>query len=700
MRHLFLIIFLSLSVNLFAQDSVDKKNIDKLVDENTELDTFKVIQPEKNHDEINKRVTRILSRYHLKQFRLNDSLSSLIYNNFIESLDRNKMYFLKSDIEKFDKYSEKFDDFLYSGNLKVPYEIFNTYKTRVNERIEFVIERLKQEFDFSLDENYRPDREDEPWVETKSEIEDVWRKRLKNSMLSKLLAEDSLKKAREDLTSRFKQFHKSILQYKSEDVFQLYMNAFTRALDPHTSYFSPVTSDNFKINMSRSLEGIGAQLKMENDYTTVVKIIAGGPAKKSGELHPDDKIVAVAQGKNGEFVDVVGWRLDDVVQLIRGEKGSVVRLRILKADDGPAATPETITLVRDKIKLEDQSAKKEIFQIEENGLNFKLGVIKVPAFYIDFDAKRKGEKDYKSITRDVKRLITELQEEGIDGLIIDLRTNGGGSLQEAIDMTGLFIDKGPVVQVKDIKNSIDVGKDDDKGFVYDGPLAVMINRYSASASEIFAGAIQDYERGVILGENTYGKGTVQNLLSLGKFFPDINEKLGQIKLTVAKFYRVTGSSTQRKGVQPDIFYPSPVEPDEWGESAKQSALKWELIRNTDFQKFNDSLSGFIPELKEKHEKRVAKNVEFKTYTDKMEERRKDDDENLLSLNYKKRKAEQEKDEQEEQKEDEERADESDIEVEEKGEVDTDSLKTDDPLLEESGHILADLILLSQRTVAE
>jgi carboxyl-terminal processing protease len=696
MRYLLIILFLSFSVNIFGQDIASKKNIDKLIDENTELDTFKVIQPEKNHNDINRRVTRILTRYHLKQFRLNDSLSAIIFDNFIESLDRNKMYFLKSDMERFKKYRDKFDDFLYSGSLDVPYEIFNTYKTRVNERIEFAIERVNKEFNFSLDENYVPDRKDEPWAETEAEVEDIWRKRLKNSTLTKLLAGDSLKKAQEDLTSRYQRFHKSILQYKSEDVFQLYMNAFTRALDPHTSYFSPITSDNFKINMSRSLEGIGAQLKMENDYTTVVKIIAGGPAQKSGELHPDDKIVAVAQGKDGEFVDVVGWRLDDVVQLIRGEKGSVVRLQILKADDGPAATPETITLVRDKIKLEDQSAKKEIFQIEEDGLTFKLGVIKIPAFYIDFEAKRKGEKDYKSTTRDVKRLLGELQKEGIDGLIIDLRNNGGGSLQEAIDMTGLFIDKGPVVQVKDIKKSIDVGKDQDPGFIYDGPLAVMINRYSASASEIFSGAIQDYERGVILGENTYGKGTVQNLLSLSRFFPDVDDKLGQIKLTVAKFYRVTGSSTQRKGVEPDITYPSPVEADEWGESSKQSALKWDKIQTTDFQKYNDSLSGFIPKLREKHQERVAKDMEFKTYADKMKERREDNDKNLLSLNYDEREAEKEKREKEEEQKDEERMQDSEMEVEEKGEVDTDSLKTDDPLLEESGHILADLILLSKK----
>jgi carboxyl-terminal processing protease len=469
------------------------------------------------------------------------------------------------------------------------------------------------------------------------------------------------------------------------------MNAFTEMIDPHTSYFSPRTSDNFQISMSLSLEGIGAQLVTENEYTKVVRIIKGGPADKDGTLQADDYIVGVAQGEDGEIVDVVGWRIDDVVSLIRGEKGSKVRLSVIQHESGPDMPPIEIKLVRDKVKIEEQAAQKEVIDIEEESNLFRLGVIEVPAFYIDFEGRNKGEKDYKSTTRDVTRIIKELKEEGVDGIIIDLRNNGGGSLQEAVELTGLFIESGPIVQVKNTNGYIDVEKDPDEKIVYKGPLAVMINRYSASASEIFSAAIQDYGRGIVVGEQTFGKGTVQNLIDLNKFIPSRTAKRGQIKLTIAKYYRISGGSTQNLGVIPDIAYPSAVDPEEFGESARPSALPWDQIAPTSYEKYQD-LSEIIDYLQRRHEERITKNIEFQYLEEDIEEYQENRNKKLFSLNIDVRKAEREKSEAKRKKREEERQANTDIDIAEMEEVSTSDTRVEDPLLEETGHILADFIL--------
>lgn len=679
-----LTLLFALSITITAQTG------EKYAKESVAIDSFKVLTPTKLQSKIDQIVTTLLTRYHYKKIALNDSLSSVIFDNFIKSLDYNRVYFLQLDINEFEKYRYSIDDFLLAGNLSFPYQVFNVYKKRMSERVGYINSRLKQEFDYSIDEYFTPQRKDLPWAKTTVELDEVWRKRLKNDALNKHLQKEDWEKTSKTLTNRYKRFHKIILQYKDEDVFQLYMNAFSSAIDPHTSYFSPITSENFDITMSLTLEGIGASLMNKDDYTTIARIIPGGPADKSKALFENDRIVAVAQDKDGEMVDIVGWRLDDVIQLIRGKKGTLVRLAILRADATLDMPTEEIKLVRDKIKLEEQAASSKVIKIEEEGTQFKLGVIDIPAFYIDFAAQRKGDPEYKSTTRDVRKLISKLNKDKIDGIIIDLRNNGGGSLQEAVELTGLFIKDGPVVQVKNSNGSIEVDGDPDKELFTDKPLAVLINRYSASASEIFAGAIQDYGRGLIVGEQSFGKGTVQNLIGLDRFMPTKDKKLGKLKITVAKFYRITGSSTQKLGVVPEVKFPS-IPRDNFGEASYPSVLKWDQIAQTSFNRYDD-LSPYFPTLLEKHEKRISKNLEFRYLKEDIKDYKIRSKKKSYSLNDDVRKKEREENEARKKNREEERIKKENFVVHKKGEVKKENLRVDDPLLEETGFILADLII--------
>ena len=682
MKKLFFIALLTLSNLLVAQPDESANGV---------LDTNLVITPEAYHSKVEQVVTTILTKYHYKKTRLNDSLSAVVFDKYIETLDNNKMYFYKSDIDEFTKDKYLIDDFLLTGNVDFAFKVFNTFKQRLNDRMKYIAHRLEKEFDYSVDESFTPDRDGLEWAANETELADLWRKRIKNDALNKKLAGDDWEKISKDLMKRYQNFQRIILQYKAEDVFQLYMNAFAAAVDPHTNYLSPITSENFDISMSRALEGIGAQLRSIDGYTTVASIIAGGPADKSKQLFEDDRIVAVGQGEDGEMVDVVGWRLDDVVQMIRGKKGTIVRLEILRADDTPDMPTEKITLVRDKVKLEDQSAKADTIFLNQNGSSYKLGVVRVPAFYIDFKARARGDQDYKSTTRDVKKLITDLQGAQVDGIIIDLRNNGGGSLQEAIEMTGLFIKDGPVVQVKDSRGDIQVDDDPDPSIFYDGPLAVMVNRYSASASEIFSAAIQDYGRGLVIGEQSFGKGTVQNLFDLNRMIRFGDTKLGDVKLTIAKFYRINGSSTQKKGVMPDITYPG-YDRDEFGEASYPSALKWDQIASSDYHKY-DSLEKYLPELIKNHKKRIKGNLDFQFLQQDIEEYESNKNKKSFSLNEAVRKAEREKAEARKKEREEERKKNAELKVVDKDEVSGQETKIDDYLLEESGRILADLIEL-------
>ncbi len=654
------------------------------------IDTFKVLTPNKLHSKVDKIVTTLLTRYHYKKIDLNDSLSSIIFDNYLKSLDYNRVYFLQSDIKNFEKYRFMLDDYLLSGNLDVPFDIFNTYKQRMYTRVNYIKKRMKSEFDYSINESFTPKRKDAEWAKSETELNEIWRKRLKNDALNKNLKKEDWEKTSKTLTDRYKRFHKIILQYKDEDVFQLYMNAFATAIDPHTSYFSPITSENFDISMSLTLEGIGASLMNKDDYTTIARIIPAGPAAKSENLFENDRIVAVAQGRDGEMVDIVGWRLDDVIKLIRGKKGTVVRLAILRADATLDMPTDELILVRDKIKLEEQAASSKVIKLEEMGKTFKFGVIEIPAFYIDFEAARKGDPEYKSTTRDVKKLITKLKKDNVDGIIIDLRNNGGGSLQEAVELTGLFVEEGPVVQVKSSNGKVEVDKDPDKNLFTNKPLAVLINRYSASASEIFAGAIQDYGRGIIVGEQTYGKGTVQNLIDLNRFMPTKDNELGKLKITIAKFYRITGSSTQKLGVIPEIEFPS-IPRDDFGEASRPSALVWDQIPSTVYKKYGD-LSIFFPTLIKKHKERIANNLEFHYLNEDIKEYNIRKEKENYSLNKDVRQKERDKNEEQKDAREQERIKKENLVIYKKGEVKKENLRVDDPLLEETGFILADLII--------
>lgn len=587
-------------------------------------------------------VTYILDNNHYRKIRLNDSLSSAILDAYITSLDNNKSYFLASDIASFEKFRKSIDDLTRSEDVSPAYEVYKVFQKRGRERMDYVLNTLvSQDFDYTADEYYESDREKLPWAKTQEELNDIWRTIIKSQALSLKLANKKPEEIKETIKKRYERFAKSLNQFNSEDVFGLYMNAITEAYDPHTNYLSPKASSLFKQEMSLSLEGIGTSLQTDNDYTKVARILPGGPAEKSDKIHVNDLITGVAQGVSGEMVDVVGWRIDEVVKLIKGPKGTTVRLQILPVETGGVNGPsKEIVLVRDKIKLEDQSAKKSIINYQADGRNMKLGVVSLPSFYMDFDAYQKGDPDYRSTTRDVKKLIEELQKEGVDGVVMDLRNNGGGSLAEAIDLTGLFIKNGPVVQVKSSDNQVQVFQDEDQGVLYSGPLVVLTNRFSASASEIFAGAIQDYQRGVIVGESTFGKGTVQSVLDLKRFIND-KEPVGELKITFQKFYRVAGSSTQHKGVTPDVKLPSALSSEQYGESSSPNALPWDVIRSTSFQKTANVNGKLISDLNKSYLDRTKSDVSLKRYISETEELKKSLSETRISLNEAKRRKEME-----------------------------------------------------------
>lgn len=584
-------------------------------------------------------VSYILDNNHYRKIRLNDSLSAVILIKYIKELDNSKTYFLASDIKSFDRYKLVIDDLIRNENVNPAYEIYNVFLKRYKERMDYVMNHLiKQEFDYSVDEYYETDRDKESWATSTSELNDIWRKIIKSQALSLKLAGKKQSEITETLKTRYERFTKFFTQFNSEDVFSIYMNSITESYDPHTNYFSPKQSDLFKQQMTLSLEGIGAKLQSENDYTKVVEILPGGDAQKTGKVNVNDLIIGVAQGKDGEMVDVVGWRLDDVVKLIKGPKGTTVRLLILPAKTGVNGPSVEVSLIRDKIKLEDQAAKKEIINYQSNGKALKLGVISLPSFYMDYEAYQKGDPDFRSTTRDVKKLVGELKAEGVDGIVMDLRNNGGGSLPEAVDLTGLFIKEGPVVQVRNSIGKVDVLPDDDKEVFYGGPLVVLTNRFSASASEIFAGAIQDYQRGVVVGESTYGKGTVQTVLDLNRFIND-KEKVGELKITFQKFYRVTGSSTQHKGVNPDISLPSAYDAEHYGESASPSALPWDVINPTSFQKTSQVNKSMMDALSTAYLDRTKFDKSLKKYINETDQLKKNLSETQVSLNEAKRKEE-------------------------------------------------------------
>jgi carboxyl-terminal processing protease len=561
------------------------------------------------HAKISRLVTTLFERSHYRQITVDDEISSQILDRFIVNMDGNRHYFMAADIEDFETYRYELDDAVKRGDLDAVFEIYSRYVQRTRERLEYSVSLLDVEPDFSIDERYIFDRSELDWAATQEEMDEVWRLRVKNDAVSLILAGRTWDEARELLTTRYNRVLKRVDQVNSDDAFEAFMNAYSHTLDPHSSYFSPRNSEEYRIQMSLSYEGIGASLQIQDDFVAVLNIIAGGPASIEGSLKPEDRIIAVGQGDEGEMVDVVGWRLDDVVDLIRGPGGTVVKLQLLPAGAAPGTSEHVLALVRDKIKLEAQAAQSSRLEVPNGDETRSIGVIAVPSFYQDYNARAAGEEDYTSTTADVRRLIAELEEEGIDGLVLDLRNNGGGHLSEATSLTGLFIDRGPVVQLRDTNGRIEILPDPSPEKVYDGPLAVLVNRYSASASEIFAAAIQDYNRGVIVGQQTFGKGTVQNLYPLDRYAPGRDPQFGQLTLTIGKYYRVNGGSTQHRGVVPDIELPSAIDSETVGESSRDSALPWDQIKTTEFNA-SQSLEGAVAILQQNHLQRTDADADF------------------------------------------------------------------------------------------
>ncbi len=556
--------------------------------------------------------TRFLTNYHYKRTRLDDELSGEVFDAYLELLDPNRIYFLASDIDSFQRYRQGMDDALRHSDLLPAYEIFNVYVDRVRQRVDYARARVKEPFDFTVDEWYQFDREGQPWAADVAELDELWRKRVKNDYLRLELTDKEPEAIVETLTERYDNLERRINELNAEDVFQFFMNAFAASIEPHTAYLSPRSSENFEISMSLSLEGIGALLGRENEYTLISRVVPGGPADQDGRLKAGDRITAVGQGADGKMVDVIGWRVDDVVDLIRGPKDTIVRLEVLPEDESVSGPTHIIDIVRNEVKLEEQAASSEIIEVpvpEHEGETMKIGVIDLPVFYMDFAGRAQNLPDYRSSTRDVQRLLGELKEAGVQGVVVDLRNNGGGSLLEATTLTGLFIDHGPIVQVRNSSGRISLEEDIEPGMAWDGPLAVLVNRYSASASEIFAAAIQDYGRGVIIGEPTFGKGTVQSLLDLDDYAPADRPAMGQLKITMAQFFRVNGGSTQNRGVVPDIRFPSAGDPQEYGERSLDHALPWTSIDPARYDPSGD-LSQMVAVADNRYQGRMSADPEF------------------------------------------------------------------------------------------
>ena len=612
---------------------------------NAALDQDSFLFPEQRHEKIGEIVTQFVQQQHYNHVAVNDELSSRVLDLFIEGLDSNRMYLLKGDIEYFETYRYDLDDLVKSKPLDPVFEMYQVYQTRVRERLTFALEQLEAEPDFTQDETYQFDRSEEPWVESSAELDDIWRQRVKNDALNLALEDEPWEKIQEVLGKRYQGYIKRLNQLNNDDVFERFMNTFVHALDPHSSYLSPRNSEEYRIQMSLSYFGIGASLQTDEDFVKIAGIIPGGPAAMDGSLKAEDRITGVAQGADGEVVDVIGWRLDDVVDLIRGPANSVVRLEIIPANALPGSPKKFIDLTRGQVKLEEQAAKSEIVKIQRDGREWSIGVIDVPSFYRDYRALSNGDKDYKSTTKDVRRLVTELEKEGIDGLVVDLRGNGGGHLTEATALSGLFIDNGPVVQLRNANGRISRLDDPDPvpRVAYSGPLAVLVDRYSASASEIFSAAIQDYARGVIIGQQTFGKGTVQNLYSLDQYIrSEDDEGYGQLTLTIGKYYRVTGESTQHRGVDPDIALPSHINAELIGESVRDSALPWDTVQTTRFRA-GKPLESMIESLTVSHAERSKDDPNFQFQLETIRAAEEIRAQKTISLNMESRRAEHEQD---------------------------------------------------------
>ena len=596
------------------------------------------LAPTEQENYVARRVADIIAREHYRRAPLDDHLSSLILDRYLDAIDGGRSYFYASDIAEFERYRYELDDAIKAGDVEPAFVIFRRFQQRSRERMAYAIDLLNKKPDFDIEESFNFDREKEPWPASTAEMNELWRKRVKNDELSLVTAGKTWNDAADVLRKRYEHVEKRMDQSKPEDVFEAFMNAFVLSLDPHSNYFSARNSEEYNIQMSLSYEGIGASLQLTDDYVTVIDVIAGGPAATSGKLAANDRITAVGEGKTGELIDVIGWRLDDVVQKIRGPGGTEVRLQLLAAGAAPGTPQKVVEFTRNRVSLENQASHKAMRVVQRNGRDVKVGIITVPSFYQDYDASRAGAKDYRSTTRDVQRLITELKKDGADVIVMDLRANGGGYLPEAESLTGLFIDRGPVVQLRDTTGRIEVDDDPDPAVFYSGPLIVLVDRFSASASEIFAGAMQDYGRALIVGQQTYGKGTVQNAHPLNYTIFGRKPELGQLNVTIGKYYRITGESTQDRGVTPDIALPSLIDASEVGESTRDRALPWDHIEPASFHVEGD-LKPLTATLGKLHEERTANSADFHYLHDDIAALDAMRNQKTVSLNLKTREAE-------------------------------------------------------------
>ncbi len=574
------------------------------------------------------------SNFAYRPLPLDDALSAQIYKNYLKSLDENKIFFLASDIEKFKYFENHFDDAIKDKNLNPAFDIFKTYITRVDNRISFARALLKQEFDFTAKESYQYDRKDAAWATSEQQLDVIWHQSVKNDVLRLKLTGRPMDEIRKTLDKRYSNLSERIHQLNTDDVLENFMNAYGNAIDPHTAYFSPRSADNFNMSMKLSLEGVGAVLQEQDDFVVFRTIMPGSPAEKSGQIKTGDRVLAVGQGEKGPMIDVVDWGINDVVAKIRGPKGSVVRLDIQSGAEGADGSHKIVKIIRDKIKLEDQAASKKII----TSGNKRIGVIELQAFYLDFEAARRGDPNARSATADVRKLLLELKQENVDGVVVDLRSNGGGSLPEAIELTGLFIKQGPVLQVRDSSGATEHYDDTNEDVTWSGPLAVLVNRSSASASEIFAAAIQDYGRGLIIGEPTFGKGTVQTVVDFNRYPRAKDMKLGELHMTTAQFFRINGGTTQNAAVTPDVLFPVSVDANEYGESTYDNALPYTEIAPAVYQKLG-SFKSISPQLESLHKTRISQDKEFSWWMQDVAYFKTERDKKSISLNEQERIAE-------------------------------------------------------------
>jgi len=585
--------------------------------------------PKPGEGPVDQAVAYVLTRYHYSREPLDAALAGKIFDEYLKELDQSHSYFLQSDIDSFAAYRTTLGQAIKDGDLKPAFAIYAVFHQRFDTRMRFALANLEQQPDLSKDESLVLDDKPKAWAPNTAALDDLWRKRIKNDVIDLMLDGKTWAQAQAQLKKRYTTLQESIDKFESEDVFTNFMNAYARALDPHTEYFPPVEYDQFKTQMSLKLEGIGVQLQQDGDYVKIVQVLPGSPAARSGALHPGDRIAEVGQGEDGEFVDVVGWRLDDVVRLTRGPKGTVLRLEVLPVGASKGSTLKPIRLVRDAIKLAEEAARSDIITLPRAQGPAHIGVIRIPEFYADFDGRSAGDPNYNSVTRDVRKLLVDLEAKHVDGVIIDIRNNGGGSLQEAADLAGLFIPHGPMVQLRSPDDKITVVRSSTMP-MYTGPLAVLVDRLSASASEIFAAAIQDYRRGLIIGNDTYGKGVATQFVDLAEIADD-QPDAGQLMFVTDKFYRVTGASTQEKGVSPDIQLPAQIDPKQFGEETEDNPLPWDTIAAASYKPLDDGIDALLPELRRRHEQRTGSDPLFQLYLGDIAHLKTEDSVTRLSL---------------------------------------------------------------------